>query len=315
MKRLLVIIALVCLAATSQAWAQTTSYTISPLEHQLTAQPRDTTLTVISLQNKTNKPVDVTVTAIDFEADPALDGQPKFLAEGNPKYGIANWFADANVSKTLTIPANQVVNYQAGFRVPFNATDQTYYGAVRFASADGQTVQEALIFITVGAPKTSLAIGDIVFSESNNATQSFGVFTVTMENIGQGLSTPKVTLRITAANGQQIAILEQIETGTVLPASKRKYTFAPASSLPKEQITATVSAVDQNGKTADKSIQLDRSVPAAMEPADTDEEFKKAPWFAAMVATFALLTGIAAVQLYRHRKMLLLIQQKKHRNL
>jgi hypothetical protein len=311
-KRLLAMFALLCVAVSSQAGAQqASSFIVSPLNHELTAQHGTTARTVISLQNKTNKPVSIAVTVLDFEAGPALDGQPEFLPDGNAEYGIANWFVDANVQKILTIPANQIINYEAAFRVPYGAADQTYFGAVRFTSADGTIAREALVFITIGTPKTSLAVNEVVFGESSNAAQRFGVFTATIENTGRGLSTPQIMVKITDADGRQIALLEQIEAGVVLPESRRNYTFAPASRLPDEQLTVTVSAVDQNGQTADKSIQLDRSQPATFAQADTDEQPEEAPWFTAMIVTLALLSGIAAVHLYRHHKTLIRLQEKK----
>lgn len=311
MKSILLSFLMLLVIYPSAVRAQTNSFNVSPAEHLLTAQPGTTAPAVISLQNKTNKPVTVSVAAIDFEPGPFGGDKPNFLPLGNPKYGIANWFADSNLSKNLTIPANQTISYKADFRVPYSAAERTYYGAVIFTSADGQHLQEALVYITVGSPATALVIKDISFGESQNALHRYGLFSVTLANVSEGLSAPNLSLKISGAQGSQVSVLQPTETNRILPESERLYTFAPTNELPEELLTVTVSAVDQNGQTADKSIQLDRSVQTVQNTTGPNTKTKKAPWFIAFISTLAILVGIAAVQLYRHRKSLLHIQIKK----
>lgn len=303
MKRLLCLLALTMLTAAPQTGAQATGIHVSPLKAEHTAQPGSIVVSHILLKNTANQPVTVRVSAQDFAASPVLDGEPKLQPEGNPTFGLANWLTDANLEKTLTIPANQLIEYSATFRVPRTAQERTYFGTVLFTTTHGQPVSVgSLVFITVGNPKTILSVDSLTYGESSEASKRFGVFTATIENKSEALSTPRLTLKITGLDGREIVTLKQDKDGAVLPKSKRNYTFSPASNLPNEPLTVTVSAVDQQGTAADKSTQLDRT-PLNQAPQQTkDSKKSSSPWrlFAAAMLALVMLGAALALKRRQH---------------
>lgn len=264
MKKLL-LLALLVLSVPGMVTAQENPIRISPGNIMYTAQPGSTVRSPITLQNTTNKPITVTVVPRDFMASDAMDGQPRLLLDNQTSpYGLSNWLTDANLDKRITVPANQTVEYEAIFRVPFGLTPKTYFGSVTFRPDSGAIVG-SLVFITIGNPKTKLTIDSLVFGESDDAAKPHGMFTVIIHNSSEGISTPNSTLRITDDQGATVVELKQDGEGSILPSSRRKYTFTPASELPNKLLTASLTTVDQNGTTADKSIQLDREI-AETEP-------------------------------------------------
>lgn len=264
----LALLALLLLVVPLKGTAQEGTVRISPVKAMYTAQPGSTVRTTISLQNPSNKLITVSVIPRDFTASEALDGQPRIIENGTSAYGISNWLADANLDKKLTIPANQTVDYEAVFRVPSGVTPRTYFGTVTFRPEAGDAsnappIVGSLVFITVGNPATKLAIDNLEFGESDNATKPHGVFSTIINNSSEGLSTPKFKLKITDDTGKTVLELDQDSEGSVLPNSKRKFTFTPTAELPNKLLTVTVTAVDQNGTTADKSMQLNREITEA----------------------------------------------------
>ncbi|MBA3758444.1 hypothetical protein H0X10_02320 [Candidatus Saccharibacteria bacterium] len=280
------------------------SLRISPVKSEFTAQPGSTVRANILLQNPTNKPLQAQVSAKDFEAGPERNGEPKILDGGNPKFGLSNWLADANLSKVLTVPANQTIEYEAVFRVPAAAQERTYFGTVLFTD-NSQTEQSqsvgSLVFITVGQPETELAIDDLKFGESDDATKKYGLFTANVANQSDGLSNPKLRLKITNDEGKIIVELNQDSDGSVLPSSSRNYTFTPPAKLPNEPLTVTVSAVDQNGTTADKSIQLNDVL--GNQAITNNVQKKTFPWLNLLGGVVLLASIIGAVMYIKNRKL------------
>jgi len=256
-KKLLVLL-IMLLAFPGHVSAQENPLQISPVRSNYIAQPGSTIRVAMTIKNPSNKIVSVTVIPKDFEASPNLTGEPQII-EGSSLYGISNWLTDVNTDKKLNILGGQSIAYEAVFRVPNFATSRTYFGLVTFRvdnSAAVSTSLGSIVFITVGNPVTSHEITDLKYGDSDDATKPHGIFTATLKNNSDGLVTPKLTLKITNKSGRKIAELKEDKEGSVLPNSSRNYTFSPASELPNEQLTATVSAVDQNGVSSDKNIQV-----------------------------------------------------------
>ena len=242
------------------AAAQTGSLLLSPVKTAVSAKPGESVEVPITLQNTTNKPLTAQVSAKDFTAGPKQNGEPELLETPNQTYGLANWLNDANIQKTLTIPAKQSITYPARFTVPASAQERTYFGSVIFSySADGgQPVSlGSLVFITVGNPTINLLIDKISREESENAADAHGVIAATITNKGEGLADPSFRLRITGDGGRLLEEITAGAAGSVLPQSSRIYSFALTRPLPDEHITLTLSATDQHGKTTDKALQLD----------------------------------------------------------
>lgn len=259
MKKLIILI-LILNAVPSPTLAQENTIRISPVKSTHLAQPGSTVRTLITLQNPTNKLITVTVIPRDFEANDSLDGQPRLLLDStNTKYGLSNWLADVNLDKKITIPANQIIEYEAVFRVPFGLTPRTYFGSVTFKPETGN-ILGSLVFITVGNPETTLHLDSLEFGESEDATKPYGIFTSILNNSSDGLSTPQFKLKITNQQGGTVMEVTQDSEGSVLPGSRRRYTFTPSSELPDEQLTATLTATDQTGTTAGTTLQLDRAI-------------------------------------------------------
>lgn len=304
MRKLLALVALLVLFIPSGVVKGHTNLQISPVRNMFTAQPGSTVRVPISLKNPDNQPVTVTVIPRDFEASPNLDGQPKIIDNNASPYSISNWLADANLDKKLTIPANQTISYEAVFRVPVAAGEKTYFGMVTFQVEEDHETEASLgslVFITVGNPKTSLNISNLEFGESQDASKRHGVFTTTVNNTSDGLVTPKLKLNITDDAGNTVVELDQDGEGSVLPMSTRKYTFTPTAELPNKRLTATVTAVDQNGNTADKTIQLDRT-PAAPEAPKDDQEGKEPSFIIPLVLALAVIIAVGITVMLKHRK-------------
>lgn len=288
--------ALLLLVAVSQVTAQSFPILLSPSKQELTAQPGSVAEAAITLQNNTNTLQTVSVSARDFEAGPEMSGEPRILDSPNQTYGISNWFADSNLDKKLTVPGGQKITYTAKFRVPVSAAARTYFGAVIFSgtASDSQQVSVgSLVFITVGNPATELSVPDVTFGESNDAARKHGEFSVAVRNSGHGLSKPALKLKITAGSGRTIVELEPESSGSILPNSSRVFIFVPSSELPNEDMTATVSVVDQRGNTADKSIQLAHDLPEASESAEKTPE-KSSLALPILIGGLILLLGIIA---------------------
>lgn len=259
MKKCLITFVLLLFVSTPQATAQSPPILLSPAKQELTAQPGSVAEAAITLHNNSNTLQTVSVTARDFEASTEMSGEPQILETANKTYGISNWFTDSNIDKKLTVPGGKKVTYSAKFRVPADATARTYFGAVMFSntSTDGQHASVgSLVFITVGNPATQLSVQELTFDESNDAARQHGEFRVVVSNAGPGLSKPFLKLRVTDNSDGTIVELEPEASGSILPDSSRVFTFIPSSELPNEDMTATVSVVDQQGTVADKSIQL-----------------------------------------------------------
>lgn len=242
------------------AIAQTSGLRLSPSKTVVTAAPGETVGVPIALQNSTNKPLTIQVSAKDFTASPEMNGEPQLLDEPNHTYGLANWLKDSNIQKMLTVPAKQTITYQAQFLVPTTAREQTYFGSVIFSYVDSgrQISMSTLVFITVGNPSVQLSVDTINWEESENASDTHGVITATIHNEGYGLADPKFRLRITGGSGKLLEEITDDSAGSVLPRSSRKYSFALTKPLPNEHITFTLSVTDQHGNTTDKATQLDR---------------------------------------------------------
>ncbi len=264
MKRLVFVFLAALCFTTNSATAQP-NLRISPFITNLSAQPGTTQRVKITLQNPTNKPLTVKVIPRDFEASPEQNGEPQLLASNTSPYSLANWLSDSNLNKQVTIPANQSIEYEAVFRVPFSIMPKTYFGSVTFTQ-DANISVGSLVFITVGNPDTKYFIEDLVYSESNDATKPHGIFTATLSNASDALITPIFRLRITGKSGAIVTDAEITDQGSILPDSKRKYMLTPSRKLPEELLTATLSATDQNGVTSDKSLQLDRNPTPTQQP-------------------------------------------------
>jgi len=296
MRRFISAFALLLLVAVSQVTAQSFPILLSPSKQELTAQPGSVAEAAITLQNNTNTLQTVSVSARDFEAGPEMSGEPRMLESPNQTYGISNWFTDSNLDKKLTVPGRQKITYTAKFRVPSNAAARTYFGAVIFSGTTSEGQQASvgsLVFITVGNPATELSVPDMTFGESDDAAKKHGEFSVVVNNAGQGLSKPTLRLKITGTSGRTIVELEPESSGSILPDSSRVFTFVPSSELPNEDMTATVSVVDQQGNTADKSIQLAHDLPEASAAAEKTPE-KSAPIVPILIGGLILLLGIIA---------------------
>ncbi len=308
MKKLFTLVFLLAVLFPYASAGADTSLQISPAKNSFTAQPGSTVRATISLKNPTNTLTTVTVVPRDFDASPNLDGQPKVIENGSSPYGISNWLTDANLDKKLTVPANQVIEYEAVFRVPNTASEKTYFGLVTFEVEDHEDAAEALgsiVFITVGNPKTSLGINKLEFGESDDASKRHGVFTAFVDNTSDALSTPRLKLKISDNEGNIVVELDQDSEGSVLPKSTRKFTFTPSSELPNKQLTATLTAVDQNGTTADKSIQLDREPDSAVTSGDGTAKADTnllVPILLALAVIAAAITA-GAIKLYKQRKL------------
>lgn len=259
MKRALLLF-LILITVPSTVAAQENTLRVSPIRSTHSAQPGSVVRATITLENTSNKPITVSVLPKDFEASKELDGQLSIIQNGSSVYGISNWFAEANLDKKLTIPANQKVDYEAVFRVPFGVSPKTYFGMVTFNQAAGSSVNSP-VFITVGNPETKLSFESLEFGNSQDATKPHGIFTAIIKNTSDGLSSPVFVLRITDEQGKVVSEQTQGSAGSILPNTSRKYIFAPQSKLPNKLLTVTLSSTDQNGTTADKSIQLDRTTP------------------------------------------------------
>lgn len=267
MKRLSLILLILATFITPNVSAQS-SLRISPTATKLTAQPGSTQRVIISLQNPTNKPVTVKVFPRDFESSPEQNGEPQLLASNTSPYSLANWHSDSNLNKQVTVPANQTIDYEAVFRVPFGLSPKTYFGSVSFMQESNILVSHP-VFITVGNPETKFIIEELTYSESDDATKPNGVFSAVITNISDALITPTFILKITDESGTVNSTIEAKDEGLVLPASKRRYTFTPTDKLALTYLTATLTATDQNGITSDKSLQIDRK---PVESAQTKQE-------------------------------------------
>lgn len=281
------------------------SLRISPASQYISTQPGSSASSTMSLTNTTNKPQQVTVSVKDFEPDKENPSRPHLMDTANPKYGIANWFADANLSKSLTIPANQTIEYKAVFNVPASASEKTYFGAIVFSGTDEHNAPQdtdSLIFLTVGAPKTTFTITDMELRESGDATKPYGVLAATINNQSDGIIQPVFTLKITDSKGKNIVSTQQEERGDVLPSSSREFLFSIPNELSAEALTATLSAVDQNGVATDKSIQIDLS-PDSNEKVGAGDNTKDGfPWLLLGLALSAfMLLGLGFLLLKYHR--------------
>lgn len=307
MKRLAALLALIVLAVSPLALAQGYRLTIAPAATELNAQPGTTATAVMTLQNTSNRSITVAVSPRDFSASEKMNGEPDFTALGhsNQKYGISRWFSESNIRRTLTVPGNQTYSYEARFRVPQNTPERTYFGGVLFSTEDedGATASiGGLVFITVGNPESKLEIPELTFGRSSDASKRHGVFTAVIQNSGEGLSRPFLRLKVTDESGATVTELEADGTGTILPESAREFTFTPTSELPKKNMTATLSAVDQLGKTADTSLQLDLTeTPAENKPAADERSNNRAYLWFGIVPVIAILGAANRFMAYRKK--------------
>lgn len=293
-------VALICAALLPlSASAQTGSLLLSPVKTAVSAKPGESVEVPISLQNTTNKPLTAQVSAKDFTAGPEQNGEPALLNTPNQTYGLANWLNDANIQKTLTIPAKQTITYPARFTVPASAQERTYFGSVIFSyTADGgQPVSlGSLVFITVGNPSINLSIDKMSREESENAADTHGVIAATITNKGEGLADPSFRLRITGNNGRLLEEITADAAGSVLPQSSRIYSFALTRPLPDEHITFTLNATDQHGKTTDKALQLDlrkqETAPASQAEDSNGSNSLILPLLAALLALVLAAGGL-----------------------
>lgn len=294
------------------AAAQSPTVQLSPVRSDLKALPGQEVSATITLRNPTNKQIAVQIIPKDFEASDKLDGDPKILDQNNSPYGISNWLADANVDRRLNVPANQNVTYSAVFRVPASAVERTYYGIVTFRTDNGTdqpaTSVGSLVFITVGNPKTALEATELSHGESDDAAKRYGVFTAVIKNGGEGLSRPEISLKITDETGAVTETLKPDEAGSILPVSSRRFSFTPTQELSGRKLTATLSASDDQGSTADKSIQLNLSGPETVAEAETlpINSAGKLPLIG-LAALLALLAGVTALYLRKRR-----LSRRKH---
>lgn len=258
--------------------AQSGGLQLSPTKSSVTAEPGKTVTIPITLQNSTNKPLTARVSALDFTASDALNGEPRLLDTPNQKYGIANWLKDSNIQRTLTIPAKQTVEYLASFNVPVASQPRTYFGSVIFTYTPEDSQQAvslgSLVFITVGNPAVRLSVDTLSHRESETAAEPFGVIDATLTNSSEGLASPTFRLKITGDGGRLIEEIVHESAGSILPESSRRYSFAPTKKLPAEHLTFTLSATDQHGNTVDKSFQHDLSPEANVSKNDSDESAK-----------------------------------------
>lgn len=307
--RKLLFIPLFLMLITLPVQAQSANIQLSPVRANYTAQPGQTVHALIDIKNPKNTPITVQVVANDFTADPNGSGEPRLLLDKrSTDYGISNWLTDSNINKTLTIPANQTISYDAVFKVPFGVAERTYFGAVRFAPTTSNSSEEitasvgSLVFITVGAPKTKLSISELDYGESDDAQNRFGEFRVTVKNESEGLSTPSFVLKITDDSGTTVEEIHQEASGSVLPQSMRKFTLAPTKELPSKQLTITIQAADQLGTTADKTIQLDRSPPEVATTSNPESKESSFPWLLLIPAILVILATVIEVLAAHHRK-------------
>lgn len=313
MRKLLLAITLSPLLLIVTAAAQSPTVQLSPVRSDLKALPGQEVTAAITLRNPTNRPITVQVIPKDFEASGNLDGEPRVLEQNDSPYGISNWLADANVDRRLNVPANQNSTYNAVFRVPASAVERTYYGIITFRTDDG-TDQPAvsvgsIVFITVGNPKTALRATELTYGASDDATKRYGVFTAVITNDGEGLSGPELSLKITDGSGAAVEIIKPDEAGSILPKTARRFTFTPTKELTGRQLTATLTASDAQGSTADKSIQLNADASDTVTEAETLPLYSETgkPMLAGLAALLALLAGVTALYLRKRR-----LSRRKH---
>jgi hypothetical protein len=238
------VVASVVLMATgtsSAAFSSGDGMRVSPVRTDLVIKPGGSKVVTVYVQNVTNGTSHLKVIVNDFVASPDESGAPALLLNGesNDQHGLKKYVTTAS---TITIAKGKQEAIPVKVTIPKGTPGGGYYGAVRFAPANGSTGNAnvalsgsvgSLILVSVPGnvtEKLSLASFDVrqddsprtIFTSNKNLA-----ITVRMRNGGDVQEQPfgKILLKKGSKTIKTYEFNAATPPGNVLPDSIRKFSI------------------------------------------------------------------------------------------
>lgn len=278
----------------------------SPIIQAFSASPGDEVAYPVTLRSNTNKAVTLAITSRDFKSLPGTN-EPQYLNTIDRQFGITAWWLDSNTDPKITVPAQQSVTYNARFRVPRGAKQQSYFGSVFFSNLqnDPPVSIASIAFIDVGAPLVDLEFQNITFSQQTAFGRNNASFQLSVDNNGPGrLADTKDAWHIKLLqNGSVLQTIPAPSGIFILPGASRTITHEAVEPLPVYG-DLTI-AVYENEDSAEPALTKTIDRPELSEHAGSADASESAPklyaWVIAGVLT-AMLTALAAAWFRRKRR-------------
>lgn len=186
----------------------------------------------ISLTNKTNSPLQITVTPRDFL--PGMEGQPEFVQDieiNDPTFSLASWIQLENDSK-FVIEQKQTVTVPFIIQPPENAEDGTHYGALLFsyeasnALTDSKEIQQTvgtIILVKYGVGREAGAVTMTANRKLQFSSDKVSIYNL-FQNDGNIHVQPKGDVVVKNVLGQTVAsVAVNRDASNVLPNTQRSY--------------------------------------------------------------------------------------------